>query len=410
MQLNMKKNYFWNTLGVFLQNALSPLLLIAVMRINGIYDAGIFTFAFSIAIVFWAIAMWGGRTYQVSDTKEQFKKQSYIFLRIILAFMVMVGAYVFVLVNNYDNYKTTIILILVLVKVIESIADSLYGVMQTGSKLYVSGISLTIKTLLSIASFIMIDFYTNNLLLAVWSIVFINILVILLYDIPNVIKVSNISFYKNNIATYYKEALIIMKKCWIVFLVSFLAFFSLNIPRYYIDLYHADEIGYFGVIAMPITLIVLLMSFILQPNIVSLSRMLDKNETTLFSNTVKKIVFITLFIGLIVFVVTYFFGVQVLNIVFDNNFNNYSFALYVIVLGALANAILAVYATILTIMRKFNSQIIVLLVTNIILLVVCNYVVKDHSVNGGVILYTVINIIQVTLFYYFYKRYLKNFN
>ena len=69
MTKSVRKDYFWNTLGALLQSALSPLLLIVVTRVNGIDDSGIFSFAFSVAIIFWALGMWGGRTYQVSDTK-----------------------------------------------------------------------------------------------------------------------------------------------------------------------------------------------------------------------------------------------------------------------------------------------------------------------------------------------------
>jgi hypothetical protein len=50
---------------VLLQNAISPLLLIVITRVNGIDDSGLFSLAFSVSIILWSLAMWGGRTYQV---------------------------------------------------------------------------------------------------------------------------------------------------------------------------------------------------------------------------------------------------------------------------------------------------------------------------------------------------------
>lgn len=82
MKQNIKKDYLWNTIGVLAQNAISPLLLIVVTRLNGVDDSGLFSFAFSLALIFWAIGIWGGRTYQVSDVKHEFTPQSYIFVRI----------------------------------------------------------------------------------------------------------------------------------------------------------------------------------------------------------------------------------------------------------------------------------------------------------------------------------------
>src|SRR5688572_18924963 len=114
MQNNMRKDYLWNTIGVFSQSAISPLLLIAVTRINGINDSGIFSFAFSVSIIFWVIGLWGGRTYQVSDVVNKYSHRSYIMLRIILAIFMLAGALAFSMINSYDATKTTIIIMLVL--------------------------------------------------------------------------------------------------------------------------------------------------------------------------------------------------------------------------------------------------------------------------------------------------------
>jgi hypothetical protein len=67
-----KKDYIWNSIGSFLQSAISPILLIVITRLNGVGDSGLFSFAMSLSVVFWAISLWGGRTYQVSDVKKEF--------------------------------------------------------------------------------------------------------------------------------------------------------------------------------------------------------------------------------------------------------------------------------------------------------------------------------------------------
>jgi hypothetical protein len=56
---SQKKDYIWNSLGSLLQSAISPVLLIVITRLNGIEDSGLFSFALSLSVVFWAISLWG---------------------------------------------------------------------------------------------------------------------------------------------------------------------------------------------------------------------------------------------------------------------------------------------------------------------------------------------------------------
>ena len=47
---NIKKNFIWNMIGSVVNSFTSLIFLIIVTRINGVEQAGIFTFAFSISL------------------------------------------------------------------------------------------------------------------------------------------------------------------------------------------------------------------------------------------------------------------------------------------------------------------------------------------------------------------------
>ncbi|RZM29483.1 MAG: lipopolysaccharide biosynthesis protein [Pedobacter sp.] len=403
----MKKDYIWNTIGVLAQNAISPLLLIVVTRLNGISDSGLFSFAFSVAIIFWTISMWGGRTYQVSDVKKEYSNRSYIMVRLLLGVAVFVGSAIFCIANNYDLLKTSLIFALVLFKVIESIADSIYGIMQAHDRLYSTGKSLLYKAIGSLAVFSIIDLVTQNVLISSLGIIIVNCLVVAFYDIPVARKLEVIKFPKDEIRHYIKDAIVIIKRCWPIFIVAFLAAFSLNIPRYFIDMYHPDEIGYFGILAMPITLVVLVMTFILQPNIVQLSRLLDNNDFTRFKKIVAKLMYITFLVGFSILIAAYFVGIQVLHIVFGVDFNNYRDALSIIIVGAIANALVAIFINVFVIMRRFKEQFYILLITNLLLLTVSISFVKEYGLMGGVELFTIVNILQIILLFIAYRMYVN---
>ena len=67
---NIKKNIIWNIVGTTLNAFNSLFFLIIATRINGVNDAGIFTFAFSTATLFNIIGVYSGRVYQVTDQTD----------------------------------------------------------------------------------------------------------------------------------------------------------------------------------------------------------------------------------------------------------------------------------------------------------------------------------------------------
>lgn len=399
-----KKDYIWNSIGSFLQSAISPILLIVITRLNGVGDSGLFSFAMSLSVVFWAISLWGGRTYQVSDVKKEFSSGDYIVVRFISSLIVAVFSISFCILSGYDLIKTELIMVLVSFKILESIADSMYGVLQIHNKLYIVGISLTIKSVFGFIIFAIVDILTKNIVYGALSIFLVNIVVVIFYDIPWMKHVESVGLTKKNIMQAGK----IMKKTAEVFVVVFSTMFSLNIPRYFLDKYHYDQIGYFGIMAMPITLLTLFISFVLQPNVVNLSELLKKKKIKEFTKIVSKIDFITFTLGILFVISSYLIGVWVLNTVFGIDINNFRIDLTIMVIGAVANAFVSIYVNLLIILRRFKGQFYTLLVTNILAVILSIYLIDRLAMLGSVLVFMTISFLQAIILLFIYKRSLKN--
>ena len=399
-----KKDYIWNSIGSFLQSAISPILLIVITRLNGVGDSGLFSFAMSLSVVFWAISLWGGRTYQVSDVKKEFSNGDYIVVRFISSLIVAVFSISFCILSGYDLIKTELIMVLVSFKILESIADSMYGVLQIHNKLYIVGISLTMKSVFGFMIFAIVDILTKNIVYGALSIFIVNIAVVIFYDIPWMKHVESVGLTKKNIMQAGK----IMKKTAEVFVVVFLTMFSLNIPRYFLDKYHYDQIGYFGIMAMPITLLTLFISFVLQPNVVNLSELLKRKKIKEFTKIVSKIDFITFTLGILFVVSSYLIGVWALNTVFGIDINNFRIDLTIMVIGAVANAFVSIYVNLLIILRRFKGQFYTLLVTNILAVVLSIYLIDKLAMLGSVLVFMIISFLQAAILLFIYKRSLKN--
>lgn len=399
-----KKDYIWNSIGSFLQSAISPILLIVITRLNGVGDSGLFSFAMSLSVVFWAISLWGGRTYQVSDVKKEFSSGDYIVVRFISSLIVAVFSISFCILSGYDLIKTELIMVLVSFKILESIADSMYGVLQIHNRLYIVGISLTMKSVFGFMLFTLVDILTKNIVYGALSIFIVNIAVVIFYDIPWMKHVESVGLTKKNIMQAGK----IMKKTAEVFVVVFLTMFSLNIPRYFLDKYHYDQIGYFGIMAMPITLLTLFISFVLQPNVVNLSELLKKKKIKEFTKIVSKIDFITFTLGILFVVSSYLIGVWALNTVFGIDINNFRIDLTIMVIGAVANAFVSIYVNLLIILRRFKGQFYTLLVTNILAVILSVYLIDRLAMLGSVLVFMIISFLQAIILLFIYKRSLKN--
>lgn len=405
---SQKKDYIWNSLGSLLQSAISPVLLIVITRLNGIEDSGLFSFALSLSVVFWAVSLWGGRTYQVSDIKREFSSGGYVAVRFVASLIVAISAVAFCFLNGYNTTKTGLIMILVTFKILESIADSLYGVLQIHHKLYIAGISLTMKAMLGFAAFMAVDIVTKNVIYGTLAILLINMLIIFLYDILWVRRVETISISKKLCKEYITQAVVIMKHTSVVFVVMFLTMFSLNIPRYFLDKSHPDQIGYFGIMAMPITLLGLFISFIIQPNVVNLSELLAKGKLKEFARIVGKINQITFGMGVLSVVLSYLIGVWMLNVIFGININNFRLDLTIMVIGAAANAFVSIYVNLLIIMRRFKGQFYTLLLTDVLAVVMSICLIEQLAILGSVLVFMLISFLQLALLLVIYKRSLKD--
>ena len=105
MQEQIKKDFFWNTLGSLINSFTSLFFMIIIVRINGSSQAGIFTFAFSIAVFFQIIGVYSGRTFQVTELNRSIKDSDYINSRYITCSIMFLVAIIYSLFKSYSSYN-----------------------------------------------------------------------------------------------------------------------------------------------------------------------------------------------------------------------------------------------------------------------------------------------------------------
>lgn len=183
----------WNLVGTFAFafSAWLTTFIIAKYYGAGQYEnAGIFAVAASFGNIFRIVSSYGLRAYQVSDVGGDSSDWTYIVSRIIT---VLLGALLCLATSFAFGYDTTQILAINLYMVFQSVcafADVLFGILQRHGRIDRSGVSLTIRSVVTTVVFTVSLLLTGNLLFSLGALSVSALLVLLVYD-RSVIKQYN---------------------------------------------------------------------------------------------------------------------------------------------------------------------------------------------------------------------------
>lgn len=399
---NTRKNFIWNTIGSTLNAAISLFFMIAVTRINGSDKAGIFTFAFSTSCLLQVIGLYSGRTYQVTERDKSLSDTDFIYNKLFSCLFMLIASVLFVVIKGYNTYKTLVIITLVVYKLVEAFAETLYGIIQRNDELYKVGISLFLKGIISTILFIIIDILTHNVILSILSIIFTYLIIIIFYDFNNVkqTKFHKLKFNKYNVWLIFKMGI------W-TFLLTILTQYVINAPKYAIDNYLSNSSQtIYGIIVMPATLIILCGQFLIHPFLNKLSNHLKNKEFKKFNKIIFKLVSLIFLFGLIIVTVSYFIGIPFLELVYDLNLKDYLNDLIIILIGATLFGVSFIISNALITLRDTFSQVVIFGASSLFTLFFSNLLVKKYQLLGASLTYFFTMLILAIMFlcYYIYRK------
>lgn len=397
-----KKNFIWNIIGTTFNSFNSLFFMIIVTRVNGTTDAGIFTLAFTTACILYMIGVYAGRIFQVTEN-EKINDKEYIINRTGTVILMIIISGIFVVIKGYEPYKMVVFILICLYKAIEAFSDVLYGILQKNDLLYQVGKSFFLKALIALVAFLVVDLITKNLIISSLMIVIANILVVLVYDIPNILKIVDIKqkIKISNVLRIYKTG-------FFIFAISFLGLYIMNAPKYAIDDFLTENIqAIYGIIIMPATVVGLLGQFIIHPYLNTIVKLYKENQLEEIKKIVLKIVLAIFVLGMICALGAYILGIPVLELIYGINLKDYKINLVVIILASTLSVIGTIYSSILTTIRRTFIQFVIYCVLTVIA-VISSYILTYYfKINGATGAYFIIMSLQYLLYYIFTKRILN---
>lgn len=391
---NNTKDFIWNALGLTFNAFNSLFFLVAVKLINGIDDAGIFTYAFALCTLFYVLATYFNRPYQVSEYRHRFSFNDYLTCRIVLSAISFVAIFILSTISGFDTYKTIVIILLLVFRIVESISDCFYGAIQKQNKLYQTGISLTLKALLGLTIFTITDIITQNLLIAIIALILVNIFFLIIYDLPNFRKL-----YTEKIKLTTQKTRKILKICFPIFLFSALSIYLSNCQKYILTYFEPNDIQtIFGILIMPATIISLIGAYLVNPSINLLSDLHIQKNYNSFSKVTQKIFTIIISSGIAIFVIAFLIGIPILNFVFQIDLNSYKTLFLIAMLAAIFYAICLIMSSILTILEKNKQQSIFYIITAIISTIISIFAIVNFGIAGAIFSFLISSIILLAFY------------
>ena len=389
------KNFIWNSLGTGINSFNSLFFLIIVTRVNDIQTAGIFSIAYATATILYTLAMYSGRLCQVTDIENKIKDKDYIANRALTCFIMLIGATVFLTLKQYSSFKTTVFALLAIFKGLEAFSDILYGIMQKNDILYKSGKSLSLKGFVGIAVFLIVDLITKDLRWACFSVIIVNVVVLIVYDYFMITKKLINKENKVN----KKNVLAVLKSEFFVFVNSFAGIYILNAPKYAIDRFLTEDIqAIYGYIMMPATVMTLFTQFIVMPFLGKLKEMYENKKLKEIEQVTLKIKLIVIAFGVFAVLAAFLLGPEFLGLVYGLDLTPYRMNLCVIIGSYIFYAISYINLVTLTTIRHTFIQFVIYVASMGIAYIGSTFLVKNFGINGATFSCTTTLAIQFVLY------------
>lgn len=399
-----EKTFIWNILASTLNAGLSAVLLIGVTRISGVYEAGIFAIAFSIAQLMLTIGFFDMRAYQSTDIDKPISFKYYLSFRIITCSMMIVASVLWVYFGDYSNYKKTLIVLMCFLKMLDALEDVMHGFLQQNRRLDIAAKLQTMRISITMGCFLIVLYLTKSLFYTLIITTIFSFTAILILNIPVIVNFTEVKLDFN-----YKFMKELFLACFPLFIGSYLTLYLGNAPKYAIDRYMSSEYQtYFGILFLPSFVINLFSGFIFRPVLTSLAEDWAKNERKKYTKKIIQLIVWGVGLTIIVFIGTYILGIPLLSFIYNINLVPYKRELLILIIGGGFNALNVILYYALTVMRKQNYLLFGYLITAIFAFFTAPNFVRHQGIFGAALAYLFSNILMNLIFALTYYKVLKN--
>ena len=395
---NAKKNFIWNMIGSLVFSFATIFLTTLVKRIAGIEAGGDFTVCYKLAQTFLTIGFFEVRLFQVTDEKEEYSFSDYFSFRLLTCAMMMAACVIYLIATKRTGDMFFLILFLCIYKMMDAFGDVFEGEYQKNDRLYLAGMSLTVRVLVSSAVFLVMLTATKNLVLASTALALSAVLVVI--------------FYNTSLLRTYKEDRIRIKAdklkplfldCVLLALGAFLCSYILNNTTFAVDAYAREaadtDINYiFGALFMPTAVINLFSTMIFKPVLTTLTSYYDNGRIKAFLKMFGALILAVVLLTIVCVLGAWLLGTPVLSLLYAVDLTPFRNELLILILGGGINAAAVLSYYCLVIMRQQRNIFICYVLTFAVTYFIPGFLVRRFGLMGASLGFAAVMTIQFVIF------------
>lgn len=343
------RDYVWNTIGTTVWGMSLPILSIVASQLAGAEQAGMFSMAFATGMLLMYAANYGVRNYQVSDIDETHAFSSYQIQRWASTAMALVLGILYCTIRDYQPYMATICFGVYLFRLVDGAADVYEGRLQQADKLYLAGISQTIRSVAVFLVFTVLLFVMRDIAVASVGMGIAAVASLVLVTIPLALLETEKSRHWR-----FEEVIDLFRQCFPLFAALFLFNLIETMPKLVMEgALPYDNQLYFNALYFPSQSIQIIIGFIYKPQLVRLSNIwANPRKRRRFDFIILAVmaVIVAVTAGVGVFMAT--IGIPLTGFLYGVDFEQFRFLCYLMVVaGGVIAAIDFLYA-IVTVLRR----------------------------------------------------------
>ena len=324
------------------------LMLIVVTRAAGIAAAGVYSLATAVGQQFQTVGSYEVRPYQATDVRHRFSFGTYYAARIITLFAMVVGIVSYALITGNGQQSVTVVILVASLRLFDAFEDVFYGEFQRLGRLDVAGRANFFRVLATTTVFTALIFITRDLAITTIVTIIVTAVAVALLIVP---PAKGLFALRPAFSVGPVRSLLVA--CLPLFLAAFLAMYLTNAPRFAIETFmDSTQQGYYAILFVPALAINILAMFIFRPLLTRMATYWASCNREGFTKLVQRGI---LGVGLafaLTFVVVYFLGVPILNLLYNVELGEYRWELLVLVVGGAMNSLAVIFYYALTTMRQ----------------------------------------------------------
>ncbi len=356
---SLRVAFSWTLAGNLIYYGCQWGMLSVLAKLGSAAVVGQFALGLAIAAPIFMFTNLQLRGVEATDSRSEFAFADYFTLRCIATSLGFAAIVAIVLCSQYDRHTSLIVLLVAGAKIVESLSDVIFGLMQKNERLDQLATSLTLKGVASILVFTFAFWRSRSLVTAVAAMGLTWLLVFLSYDL-GVVRRSNgpeAILLGANVHVLKRLALMSLPLGFVMALMSL----NTNIPRYVLEHYKGpSEFGIYASLAYLGTAASLVINALGQSASARLSRMFAAQQFDEFKSLLHKFVLLGAVIGIVGVPAAALFGRYVLSLIYRPEYANYLNVFLVMVTTTSVLAVASFLGYGITAARSFKMPLVII--------------------------------------------------